>query len=62
MTDVETGYKAARSEIVKNMIIESGGFGFEIEFVAKGKKIDARFMKFRFPIMAEPMKRGKRLA
>src|SRR6202795_1889655 len=29
LTDVETGYKAARAEIARNMIIESKGFGFE---------------------------------
>ena len=30
LTDIETGYKAARADIVRNMIIESSGFGFEI--------------------------------
>jgi hypothetical protein len=38
ITDVETGYKAARAEIVKNMIIVSSGFGFEIEFVGQMQK------------------------
>ena len=35
MSDVETGYKAFRSEITRNMIITSSGFGFEIEVTAK---------------------------
>ena len=35
MTDVETGYKAFRGEIIRNMIITSCGFGFEIEVTAK---------------------------
>ena len=30
ITDVETGYKACRTEIAKNMNIESSGFGFEV--------------------------------
>jgi hypothetical protein len=37
LTDVETGYKAMGSEIARNLIIESCGFGFEIEAVAKCK-------------------------
>ena len=47
-TDVETGYKAMRAEIAKRMIIESSGFGFEVEFIAKCKK--AGFRLFEVPI------------
>jgi glycosyltransferase involved in cell wall biosynthesis len=39
MTDVETGYKAFRREIISNMIIKSSGFGFEIEVTAKIAKL-----------------------
>jgi len=39
LTDVETGYKAFRSEIMRNMIITSSGFGFEIEVTAKVAKL-----------------------
>src|SRR5437867_7538765 len=31
MTDIETGYKAFRGDIIRNMIIESKGFGVEVE-------------------------------
>src|SRR5882672_5902232 len=41
MTDVETGYKAFRGEIIRNMIIRSRGFGVEIEVTAKVAKLDA---------------------
>ena len=41
MTDVETGYKAFRGEIIRNMIIESSGFGIEIEVTAKVAKLNA---------------------
>lgn len=41
MTDVETGYKAFRGEIIRNMIIKSSGFGIEIEVTAKIAKLNA---------------------
>jgi len=40
MTDVETGYKAFRGEIIRNMTIISSGFGVEIEVTAKIAKTD----------------------
>jgi glycosyltransferase involved in cell wall biosynthesis len=39
MTDVETGYKAFRGSIIRNMTISSSGFGFEIEVTAKVAKL-----------------------
>jgi glycosyltransferase involved in cell wall biosynthesis len=39
MTDVETGYKAFRRDIIRNMVITSSGFGFEIEVTAKVAKL-----------------------
>jgi glycosyltransferase involved in cell wall biosynthesis len=39
MTDVETGYKAFRGDIIRNMTIVSSGFGFEVEVVAKIAKL-----------------------
>lgn len=39
MTDVETGYKAFRGEVIRNMIIKSKGFGFEVEVTAKVAKL-----------------------
>jgi glycosyltransferase involved in cell wall biosynthesis len=41
ITDVETGYKAFRGDIIRNMVIASSGFGFEIEVTAKVAKLDA---------------------
>lgn len=38
-TDVETGYKAFKADIIKNMVITSSGFGFEIEVTAKIAKL-----------------------
>ena len=61
VTDVETGYKAARAEIVKNMIIESRGFGFEIEFVAKCKKIAARMYEVPISYYGRTYEEGKKI-
>src|SRR5262249_7485312 len=38
-TDIETGYKAFRAEIVKSMELEESRFGFEPEITAKVAKI-----------------------
>jgi hypothetical protein len=48
LTDVETGYKAFRGEIIRNMIITSSGFGFEIEVTAKVSKL--RCAMYEVPI------------
>ncbi len=48
MTDVETGYKAFRGEIIRNMTITSTGFGFEIEVTAK-------LAKLRYPVYEVPI-------
>jgi glycosyltransferase involved in cell wall biosynthesis len=61
ITDVETGYKAARAEIAKNMIIKSGGFGFEIEFVAKCKKIGARIFEVPISYYGRTYEEGKKI-
>ncbi|MBV8856087.1 MAG: glycosyltransferase family 2 protein [Acidobacteria bacterium] len=39
MTDIETGYKAFRGEVIRNMRITSEGFGFEVEVTAKVAKL-----------------------
>jgi glycosyltransferase involved in cell wall biosynthesis len=61
LTDVETGYKAARSDIAKNMIIESSGFGFEIEFVAKCKKIGVRMYEVPISYYGRTYEEGKKI-
>jgi glycosyltransferase involved in cell wall biosynthesis len=39
MTDIETGYKAFRGDIIRQMRIASDGFGFEVEVTAKVAKL-----------------------
>lgn len=48
MTDVETGYKAFRASIVRELVITSSGFGFEIEVSAKIAKL--RCVVYEVPI------------
>lgn len=47
-SDVETGYKAFRGDIIRDMIITSSGFGFEIEVTAKIAKLG--FATYEVPI------------
>ena len=61
ITDVETGYKACRTEIAKNMKIESNGFGFEVEFVAKCKKIGARIYEVPISYYGRTYEEGKKI-
>lgn len=61
LTDVETGYKASRSEIAKNMLIESSGYGFEIEFVAKCNKIGARIYEVPISYYGRTYAEGKKI-
>jgi len=48
MTDIETGYKAFRGTIIRNMVIVSNRFGFEVEVTAKVAKL--RLAVYEVPI------------
>jgi glycosyltransferase involved in cell wall biosynthesis len=61
-TDVETGYKAMRAEIARNLIIESSGFGFEVEIVAKCKKAGYRFYEVPISYFGRTYDEGKKIA
>jgi len=60
-TDVETGYKAMRAEIAKRLIIESSGFGFEVEFVAKCKKAGYRLFEVPINYFGRTYEEGKKI-
>jgi glycosyltransferase involved in cell wall biosynthesis len=60
-TDVETGYKAMRAEIAKDLIIESTGFGFEVEFVAKCKKAGYRLFEVPINYFGRTYEEGKKI-
>jgi glycosyltransferase involved in cell wall biosynthesis len=61
MTDVETGYKAFRGEIIRNMIIQSSGFGIEIEVTAKVAKLNAVVYEVPISYYGRTYEEGKKI-
>lgn len=61
MTDVETGYKAFRGEIIRNMIITSSGFGFEIEVSAKAAKLKCSIYEVPISYHGRTYEQGKKV-
>jgi glycosyltransferase involved in cell wall biosynthesis len=61
MTDVETGYKAFRGEIIRNMIITSSGFGFEIEVTAKVTKLQVAIYEVPISYHGRTYEQGKKI-
>lgn len=61
LTDVETGYKAFRGEIIRNMIISSSGFGFEVEATAKIAKLHCRLQETPVHYRARTRSQGKKI-
>lgn len=61
MTDVETGYKAFRGEIIRNMIIKSSGFGFEIEVTAKLAKLGCAIYEVPISYYGRTYEEGKKI-
>lgn len=60
-TDIETGYKAFRGDIIRNMIIESKGFGFEIEASAKIAKLKCRVYEVPISYYGRTYEEGKKI-
>ena len=61
MTDVETGYKAFRGQIIRNMIITSTGFGFEIEVTAKVAKLRCAIYEVPISYHGRTYEEGKKI-
>ena len=61
MTDVETGYKAFRGEIIRNMRITSRGFGFEIEVTAKVAKLACAIYEVPISYYGRTYDEGKKI-
>ena len=60
-SDVETGYKAFRGEIIRNMTITSKGFGFEIEVTAKIAKLNCRIYEVPISYFGRTYQEGKKI-
>lgn len=61
LTDVETGYKAFRGDIIRNMIITSSGFGFEIEVTAKVAKLKCTIYEVPISYYGRTYEQGKKI-
>lgn len=61
MTDVETGYKAFRGEIIRNMVIRSSGFGFEVEVAAKIAKLKVAIYEVPISYYGRTYAEGKKV-
>jgi len=61
MTDVETGYKAFRGEIIRNLTIVSSGFGFEVEVVAKIAKLKIAIYEVPISYYGRTYAEGKKI-
>lgn len=61
MTDIETGYKAFRGDIIRNMIIVSRGFGFEVEVTAKVAKLGGAIYEVPISYYGRTYQEGKKI-
>jgi glycosyltransferase involved in cell wall biosynthesis len=61
LTDVETGYKAFRGDIIREMRITSSGFGFEIEVTAKVAKLHCRIYEVPISYYGRTYEEGKKI-
>ena len=61
MTDIETGYKAFRGEIIRNLVIVSSGFGFEVEVVAKIAKLKLAIYEVPISYYGRTYDEGKKI-
>jgi len=61
MTDIETGYKAFRGEIIRNMLVTSSGFGFEVEVTAKVAKLRCAVYEVPISYYGRTYEEGKKI-
>jgi glycosyltransferase involved in cell wall biosynthesis len=61
LTDVETCYKAFRGDIIRNMKINSSGFGFEIEVTAKVAKLKCVIYEAPISYYGRTYEEGKKI-
>jgi glycosyltransferase involved in cell wall biosynthesis len=61
LTDVETCYKAFRGDIIRNLRINSSGFGFEIEVTAKVAKLRCAIYEVPISYYGRTYEEGKKI-
>lgn len=62
MTDIETGYKAFRGDIIRSMVISSSGFGFEVEVTAKVAKLGCAVYEVPISYYGRTYQEGKKVS
>ena len=60
-TDVETGYKAFKAELLKKIYINEKGFGFEIEVTMKLAKTQSIFYEVGITYSGRTLSEGKKI-
>lgn len=61
MSDIETCYKAFRGDIVRNLIVTSKGFGFEVEVTAKVAKLGCSVYEVPISYYGRTYEEGKKI-
>ena len=61
LTDMETGYKAFRREVIQNIQIKEERFGFEPEITAKIARARARIYEVGISYMGRTYAEGKKI-
>jgi glycosyltransferase involved in cell wall biosynthesis len=62
LTDVETGYKAFRAPLVKNLDLQETGFGFEVEVTAKLARTRCRIYEVGISYGGRTYAEGKKVS
>jgi glycosyltransferase involved in cell wall biosynthesis len=60
-TDVETGYKAFRKDILKDIVLNENSFAFEIEFTMKIAKLKKRIYEVGISYDGRTVEEGKKI-
>jgi len=60
-SDIETGYKVFRGEIIRSMVIDSQRFGFEVEVTAKVAKLGCRVYEVPISYHGRTYEEGKKI-
>jgi glycosyltransferase involved in cell wall biosynthesis len=61
MTDIETCYKAFRGDIIRELVITSSGFGFEVEVTAKIAKLKCAVYEVPISYYGRTYEEGKKI-
>ncbi|MGH9946973.1 MAG: glycosyltransferase family 2 protein [Pyrinomonadaceae bacterium] len=61
MSDIETCYKAFRGDIIRDLIITSSGFGFEVEVTAKIAKLKCAVYEVPISYYGRTYEEGKKI-